>query len=110
MPNPFDWQKAVRSTDPDTSEAAAKSMTLAAGVQHTAILMIMTRARRPMAAEQIADRDDDNLNQVAVNRRLSELERAQLVIKTDQKHTNRSGRSAYKYRLPTAAERAQRDG
>lgn len=103
MPDLFDWEKSVRKTDPDTSVAAAKSMTFVAGEHHKLILDVMAIARRPMAAEEIGDRTD-TLTQVQVNRRLSELEAGCLVVKTDQKHTNRSGRGAYKYRLATRGE------
>jgi predicted ArsR family transcriptional regulator len=87
----YDWRKSVRTTDPETSVDAAKAAGGSAERQHELILSALADSA-PLAAEQIAD-----LIGVPIWRRMSELERAGLIIKTTELHTNRSGRSASKY-------------
>jgi predicted transcriptional regulator len=94
----FDPRLAARQTDVDTSHDAAESMIGVAGKQHQAILNAMMRFYRPMAAEEIADQID-GLDQIAINRRLPELQRAGKIERTEEKYLNRSGRNAYRYRL-----------
>jgi predicted transcriptional regulator len=97
MTDLFEWGNAFRRTDPVTSSAAAQSMHAIAQAHHAAILGVLRAAGRPMAAEQISDRCD--LDYVAINRRLTELERAGLIYKTTERHRNRSGRAAFRYAL-----------
>lgn len=93
----FEWHKSVRRDDPDTSKDAAKSAKSLASKHHEIILGVLRASTQPLAAEEIADRTD-TLNHVHIGKRLIELERGQLVVKTDEKHTNISGRQAYRYR------------
>ena len=97
----FDARKAARTTDVQTSHDAAESMESVAGKQHRAILHELNRpyffSRRCMSAEEL----EDELG-YSVWRRMSELERAGLIERTDEKHKNRSGRMAYKYRAAEA--------
>jgi predicted transcriptional regulator len=90
----FDPRLAARQTDVDTSHDAAESMQFKVGKQHNAVLTELMVSYSPMAAEQI-----EQLCGYPVWRRMSELERAGLIERTDEKHKNRSGRMAYKYRL-----------
>lgn len=86
---------SARTSDADTSHDAANSMIGVAEQHQELIHTILSGSPIPLAAEQISDRCD--LDYVAINRRLPELLRAEKIVKTELKHTNRSGRSAYKY-------------
>lgn len=86
-----------RRTDPSTSKEAGEHAERWRSGDHAAILMILQKSMRPLAAEQIADELKWD-SHVRANRRLPELERAGLIQKTEELHTNRSGRRAFKYR------------
>lgn len=86
----------ARSSDPDTSHAAACSMSEEAARHHALIIDTMTSAGVALSAEEIADRGHF-ADKVAVCKRFAELERAGCIIKTSDKATNRSGRKAYRY-------------
>lgn len=91
----FEWEKAHRKSDPSTSRDAALSMADgAAGRHHRLIIKAMEEVSRPMAAEQISD-----MLGIDVWRRFCELERAELIERTEEKHKNRSGRYAFRYVL-----------
>lgn len=62
--------------------------------QHEQIVNTMRETSYAMAAEQIADRVG-----AAVWRRMSELEKNGIILKTGELHVNRTGRKAHKYRL-----------
>jgi len=90
---------SYRRTDPITSREAGEHATQFRAGDHKMILGALGRAApQPLSAEQISDflhwRDH-----VRVNRRLGELERAGQIQRTQERHTNRSGRSAFKYRV-----------
>ncbi len=99
--NLFDWSKSVRRDDPETSREAASSVADVAAWQHQRILYVLRSRGAPLAAEQIADCTDD-LDKVLVGRRMCELECAGLIVKTAQRHKNRSGRSAFRYAIKGA--------
>lgn len=82
-----------RTNDPDTSKAAGN---LVGNFKEQHFLRIMEGLGVPRTAEQIAD--EIILDYVAVNRRLPELERQGLVVRTDVRRTNRSGRKAIVWR------------
>lgn len=87
-----------RRSDPVTSREAGEQATQFRAGDHRAILGALGRATpNPLSAEQISDflRWHDH---VRVNRRLGELERAGQIQRTQERHINRSGRSAFKYR------------
>lgn len=95
-----DTRMMYRRTDPDTSRAAAEDAVESITARHRA--MIMATLRRAgigaLAAEQIADLAGFE-SHVAVNRRLPELVRAGVIERTSEKHINRSGSSAYRYKI-----------
>lgn len=95
-----DVHRMYRRTDPPTSpEAAIKTVVRNVKSDHHAlILSALKRAGRPMAAEEIADATPIG-DHVAVNRRLPELVREGLIERTTERHKNRSGSSAYRYRM-----------
>ena len=89
---------SYRRTDPITSKEAGEHASQFRAGDHQAILGALGRANpTPLSAEQISDflRWHDH---VRVNRRLGELERAGKIQRTQERHINRSGRSAFKYR------------
>ena len=81
---PFEPHKLARSTDPDTSYDAAVSMHTNRVSQHQEIMRAMKSANAPMTAENIGD-----VLNYSVWRRMTELEEADLIVRTDQagKHT-----------------------
>lgn len=98
-----------RSTDPDTSREAGVAAIAFKGDDQKQIFTALTVASKPMAAEQISDMLGWN-NHVRVNRRLKELAepvfdeygalvRRALIERTEEKHTNKSGRAAYRYKV-----------
>lgn len=87
-----------RRSDPVTSKEAGERATKFRSGDHEEILRALRR--RPMAAEEIAAFVGWQ-DHVKANRRLSELERAGLIVRTDEQHTNRSGRQAFRYRITT---------
>jgi predicted ArsR family transcriptional regulator len=92
----FQPHKAVRRTDVDTSRESAHSMAATVHTHHLLILDVLGDNRQH-SAEEVADRC--SLDYVAVNRRLPELARAEMVERVTEKHVNRSGRQAYRYRI-----------
>jgi DNA-binding HxlR family transcriptional regulator len=94
----FEWHKAVRRSDPETSRDAAREARELAARHHALIIQVLKSTGRSMAAEEIAD-DSGVLDKVLVGRRLCELERANLIRKTTERHKNRSGRHGFKYEL-----------
>jgi predicted ArsR family transcriptional regulator len=92
----FDYEKAARRHDPATSKEAAQRAHDLAARHHAAIMGALNASAAPLAAEQIGDKI--GIDHVAVNRRLTELERAEMIERTHERHKNRSGRSAVKYR------------
>jgi hypothetical protein len=92
----FDPELAARRDDVDTSHAAAESMIGTARRHHRLILDVM-RIGGLWSAQEIADAT--YIDYVAVGKRMCELRRSGFIYRTDKKHLNRSGRSAYKYTL-----------
>ena len=87
-----DWMKAhSRKSDPITSFEAGDSMIDTIPAQHKAIMSVMADGKR-RAAEEIED-----VLGYPVWRRLSELVSSGLLTRTDERHKNRSGRSAFRY-------------
>jgi hypothetical protein len=106
MTDLFDWRKSVRPSDPETSHEAAREAGQMAARHHKFILGALKAAKRPLAAEEIGDVTFElacdygwELNHVQVGKRLCELERAGLIVKTAEKHKNRSGRHGFRYAL-----------
>ena len=92
----MDWaSRHHRTSDPDTSKSAAASVETTALKQCASIYEEIWKEGGPLAAEQIADILD--LTHVQVNRRLPDLEHQGRIVKTSQRHTNRSGRKAVKW-------------
>ena len=89
----FDPITLSRTTDPDTSHAAALTVQELREHHMTKIVNALTY---PMTAEQIADCID--LDYVAVNRRMREIEKSGLVVETTDRRKNRSGRYAIVWR------------
>ena len=87
----------VRRTDPDTSRAAAQQSESLAKRHARIILEVMRQAGRPLAAEQIANRTD--LDSVQVTRRFAEMEREELIRRTEMRHVNRRGRPTVKWEV-----------
>jgi predicted transcriptional regulator len=97
----FDPEIAARRDDVDTSHAAAASMIGLAPRHHHLILRVMHKGGL-WSAQEIADAA--SIDYVAISRRMCELRRSGLIYRTEKKHLNRSGRSAYKYALGTYKE------
>lgn len=87
-----------RETDPATSRESAARVKEFQTEHHAAILHALSVFVEPLAAEQISDVLGD-LDKVQVGKRMSELERAGLVVLTSERHVNRSGRGGLRYRL-----------
>ena len=87
-----------RTRDPITSRDAGNAARNFAKGDQAAILSALTRAGRPMAAEEISDALSWH-DHVRVNRRLPELQFSRLIERTSEPHTNRSGRKAFRYRV-----------
>ena len=81
----------ARTNDPVTSHEAGDSMARSIPAQHKAIMNVMSDGKR-RAAEEIED-----VLGYPVWRRLSELVSSGLLARTDEKHTNKSGRKAFRY-------------
>ena len=64
----------------------------------TKVLAVVASAGRPMAAEEIADALG-GISHHTVTPRLSELEKAGLIARTDERHTNRSGKRAVRFAI-----------
>jgi len=86
----------ARTSDPDTSHAAAASMTKGAKRQRDKILRIL-RERGAMTADEL----DVALfgGRHTAGRRLCELRDLDLAQRTEEKRDTRSGRKAYLWRL-----------
>ena len=96
----FESRPLARRSDPVTSHEAARKAIRLAETDEADIVRTLRRERIPLAAEQISDilGWDDH---VRVNRRLSAIVEQGLIVLTDERHMNRSGRSAFKYRART---------
>lgn len=94
---PFEPRKLVRGTDPDTSRNAALASQELRARHHATILEVLWIHGRAMAAEEIADQVS-GLDATAVCRRLRELVTAGEIEATSERHRNRSGRMAVRYR------------
>ena len=99
-----------RKSDPETSRAAAERALIAG--DEADIYACLRLSGVPLAAEEISDRLgwQDHGGHVRVNRRLSRmcdcvtdeygaLLRTALIERTEEKHVNRSGRAAFKYKI-----------
>ena len=86
----------ARTTDPQTSHAAARSMRSTAAEHHERILGAL-EADGDLTPEQIADRC--GLDSVQVCRRMAELERLGLAWPTSETRKTRSGRMARVWRV-----------
>jgi len=90
----FRPHKLARKTDPDTSHAAAKSIKTTRNKQHEEIIRVMEDADAPLTAENIGD-----ILLYPIWRRMAELEGDGLIVRTNIKRKNRSGRQAYCYEI-----------
>ena len=90
----------ARRSDPVTSHEAAQKAVRLAETDEADIVRTLRREGIPLAAEQISDilGWDDH---VRVNRRLSAIVEQGLIFLTEERHKNRSWRSAFKYRART---------
>lgn len=88
----------ARITDPVTSHQAAASARDLAATHDRIILEVLRRRARPMAAEEISDALAGAVSALQVARRTACLERAGLIERTEELHTNRSGRQAHRWR------------
>lgn len=104
-----------RPTDPKTSRDAGRAAQKFTAEHHQIILAVLRRAAQPLAAEQIADAIGFGfqrgiyalcLDYVAVGKRSNELIDAGLVERTAERHTNRSGRSAFRLRIKRQPDEA----
>jgi len=100
---PFEPHKLARTTDPDTSKAAARS-TKELRLRHAAFIMAALRdvGYRGLTSEEISEEYSEMLDMVAVARRMKELERRGLVERTVERRKNRSGRLARVWRVTSA--------
>ncbi len=62
------------------------------------VLSVLHVAGRPMAAEEVAD-VLGGISHHTITPRLSDLEQLGLVVRTDERHQNRSGKSAVRFRI-----------
>ncbi len=95
------WYNAehhARRDDPQTSHQAAEEHESVNGWHCRTILTVLRAAGIPLAAEEIADATED-MDTVAVAKRFCDLLRANQIERTAERHTNRSGRQAFKVRL-----------
>lgn len=95
--NLFEYSRA-RATDPATSKEAGSLARRLAQADQRSIVRALTEAGRAMAAEEISDHLGWG-DHVRVNRRLSELTDQSAIERTDERHQNRSGRHAFRYRV-----------
>ena len=104
-----------RPSDPITSRDAGRSAHKFSAEHHQIILAVLRRAAQPLAAEQIADAIGFGfqrgiyslcLDTVQVCKRTNELIEAGLIERTAERHTNRSGRSAFKLRIKPQSDPA----
>lgn len=93
---PFGVERLARRSDPETSKDAAASAGTIRSRHSRIILATIAAERRPLTAEEIADRCA--LNSVQVCRRWAEL-RAAGLVEADGEALNRNRRMASRYRL-----------
>src|SRR5690242_896516 len=101
QPDLLSW----RPSDPATSKEAGRAAERFRSGDHKAILDALDRAQCPLAAEQISEFIGWN-DSVRVCRRLKEIECAGLIQRTSERHINKSGRGAFKYRRALAKSEA----
>jgi hypothetical protein len=97
LPLPFEPEKLVRSSDPDTSKAAA----LSAGElrsRHHGIIMDCILEYGPLTSEQVSGRTE--LTHAQAWRRMGELRDKGLLVETPIRRPNVSGRMAIVWGLP----------
>jgi response regulator of citrate/malate metabolism len=87
-----------RNGDPETSLEAGVAAESFVSEHHAAIILTLKSTGRAMAAEEIADFIGWS-SHVTANRRLAELADSGIIVRTEERHKNRSGRSAFRYRL-----------
>ena len=94
----FTWATTprARTTDPETSHAAARSMTGTASEHHERILGAL-EVHGDLTSEQIADRCGLRMEQVC--RRMKELERSGKAEPTSERRRNRNGATARVWRV-----------
>lgn len=80
------------SNPPETSLEAWRSITKEHLLEHHAKILCALRDLRTASAEQISTRT--NLTHHQVNRRMSELERMEIIYRTGARVVTRTGRSA----------------
>lgn len=104
-----------RPSDPKTSRDAGRSTQKFTADHHLAILAVLRRAGRPMACEEIAQamafdyargKVAVQLDAVAIGKRSKEMIEAGLIERTAERHTNRSGRSAFRLRIKRQPDEA----
>lgn len=86
-----------RAGDPETSRDAGEAAKRFVSGHRLDIYNTLAASPVPLAAEQIAD--ILGMEHVQINRRLPELCDAGMIEPTDDRHTNRSGAKARKYRV-----------
>lgn len=97
-----DQRPNYRKSDPVTSRDAGRSADKFRSEHHAAILRALSDAGCALACEQIEDRT--SLDYVQVGKRMKELVTLGKIERTAEKHVNRSGRSAFRYRLTVSRE------
>ena len=104
-----------RASDPITSRDAGRAAHKWSAEHHQIILAVLRRAGQPLAPEQIADGIGFGfqrglyafvLDTVQVCKRAAELIESGDVERTAERHTNRSGRSAFKLRIKSQSNGA----
>ncbi len=89
----FNPHRLHRRTDPDTSVAAAEAaVAIIAGHETMILTTLRLRPFSGLTSEEIGDRTE--LGQVPVARRLRAMVERNLVIATEGRRANRSGRRA----------------
>lgn len=106
---PFDAHKLARTSNPETSMAAARACRELRGKQHEAILRVLRFTSRAMTAHEVAEvcsgRDPvltPKLDKHQVGRRLGELLAAGYLEVADEDGVTDTGRKARRYRLAKA--------
>lgn len=94
----FDWAASprARTTDPETSHAAARSMTGTASEHRERILGVL-EVHGDLTSEQIGEHC--GMSSVQVCRRMKELERLGLAEPTSEQRRTQSGRMARVWRV-----------
>ena len=94
---PFDASRLARSSDVDTSHAAAENSEDLRRNHFRAICNALQQG--PGTAEEVSDRIGGALDRVQVAKRWKEMVAAGLVVRTEDKGRNSTGRQAYRYEL-----------